>query len=321
VNGRASALLFAALPACALLPFGRSRYAQQTPEQLLAEAGGDLARYEESVRAGKPEPRLAGEALAKLDHLRDKRGGGSDRETLEFRRAQALHALGRPWDAYLASKAFAEKYPTSARRSEIARILHEIGLAYDRDPSALPVLGWFPKRRSAVPVFETLVENFPKGDEADEALRRIGALRFEEEEWIEARTAYERLLKGYPGSEWADLAEFRIGICHLKEAHSPSLDLREMRKAREALEGYLKNRPEGSRRREAEASLAQVLEMLAEREWRTGDFYRRIGNAFGARNHWKSAVSGYPGTKGADKAAAALRSMEAEAPTTRPAEG
>ncbi|MGH7150339.1 MAG: outer membrane protein assembly factor BamD, partial [Planctomycetota bacterium] len=293
----AAAWCTAVLPACSSIPFfGGGRYADRTPEQLLAEAGVDLAKVEEGKAAGAPDRDLAREALRKLEHLRDKRGGGPDKETLEFRRVQALHALERRWDAYTAAKAFAETYPTSTRRSDLERILYEIGLAYDRDTGGIPLFGWFPRRGSAVPVFETLVEHFPRGDHADEALRRIGGYYFDEEEWIEARTAYERLLKGYAGSEWADLADFRVGICNLREAGAPSHDLGAMRRAREKLEGYLKNRPEGGKRAEAQAALAQVLEMLAEREWRTGEFYRRIGNEFGARHHWREAVSGFPGT-------------------------
>ncbi|MCI0585723.1 MAG: outer membrane protein assembly factor BamD [Planctomycetes bacterium] len=313
----------ALLAACSSIPFfGGGRYADRTPEQLLAEAGVDLAKVEEGAAAGNPEPGLAREALRKLEYLRDKRGGGPDKETLEFRRVQALHALGRRWDAYTAAKAFAEAYPTSTRRPDLERILHEIGLAYDRDTEGIWLLGWFPRRGSAVPVFETLVEHFPRGDYADDALRRIGGYHFDEEEWIEARTAYERLLKGYSGSEWADLADFRVGICNLEEAGAPSHDLGAMRRAREKLEGYLKSRPEGGKRAEAQAALAQVLEMLAEREWRTGEFYRRIGNSFGARHHWGETVSGFPGTAAAGKAAAALRALgPAEtlpAPASRP---
>ncbi|HET6202257.1 MAG TPA: outer membrane protein assembly factor BamD [Planctomycetota bacterium] len=319
-DSHAVAWIAAALPACSSLPLlGGGRYADRTPEQLLAEAGADLARFEESAKAGRPEPGLARAALDKLDHVRDKRGGGPDRETLEFRRVQALHALERRWDAYLAAKEFAAKYPTSTRRPEIERVLYEIGLAYDRDAGGIPLLGWFPRRGSAVPVFETLVEHFPRGDAADEALRRIGAYYFDEGKWIEARTAYERLLKGYGGSEWADLAEFRIGICHLREARGPSLDLGAMRRAREALEGYLKNRPEGARRADAQTALAEVLERMAEREWRTGAFYRRTGNAFGARHHWREAATGYPGTGAAAKALAALRALGEEGAATRPA--
>lgn len=310
------------LPACSSIPFfGGGRYADRTPDQLLAEAGVDLAKFEEGAKAGTPDRDLAREALRKLEHLRDKKGGGPDKETLEFRRVQALHALDRRWDAYLAAKAFAEAYPTSTRRPDLERILHEIGLAYDRDTEGIPLLGWFPRRGSAVPILETLVEHFPRGDAADDALRRIGAYYFDEGDWIEARTAYERLLKGYAGSEWADLAEFRAGICNLREAGAPSHDLGAMRRSREKLEGYLKNRPEGGKRAEAQAALAQVLEMLAEREWRTGEFYRRIGNTFGARHHWGETVSGYPGTAAAARAATALRALGPAETRPAPASG
>jgi len=298
------------LPACAVWPFARARPpADATEEELLASAREDLRRFEESVRAGEPDRDLARSARRTVEALLDRGGDLSKKETAEFLHAATIEACGSPWKAYRRLVQFLDRYRFSSHLGEVERLLFEIGEGYaHRDDSFLGI-GWFPARGKAIPVLRTLTENFPNGDTAPDALRILGGLEYDRERWAEARTAYEQILKNHPTSEWADLAEYRRALTHLREAHRYDLDRRALLRAREGIERYLRSRPEGMRREEATRVLAEVRTMLALRELEVGRFYETIAKWAGARRSYELVIAEYPETPAAAQAQSALRGL------------
>jgi outer membrane assembly lipoprotein YfiO len=164
-------------------------------------------------------------------------------------------------------------------------------------------------------VLNFLVDNFALGPYADEALRRVAQYKFLSGDYPGAIAAYERILRTYPGSTWRDLAEYRIGIAHLRSVQRADLDRSELLRAHEALASYLESRLEGTRLEEARAALAECEERLAESEYRIAEFYRTIDQPFGARLHYENAITGYPGTEYAAKAEERIDDLPASAPS------
>jgi len=288
-----AALLASILAACAS-PYVLER---KTADELFADAGTD-------IRDGNGRG-----AITKLEYLKTKYPDFPDREGVDFRLAEARRVNGDLWRAFVEFREFLQRYPITSLSSRIESNLFEIGRQLLDSRWSFLGTGLFREADDGVAVLYFLVDNFPHGPKADDALRRVAQYKFLARDYAGAVADYERIIRAYPSSAWRDLAEYRIGIAYLRSVERADLDRSALLKAREALGSYLATRPEGSSLEEARAALYECDEKLAESEFRIGEFYRRIDEPFGARLHYRNAVIGYPVTQYAARAEARLAEM------------
>lgn len=274
-------------------------YSKKNADELFADAGIDV------------ENNNGADAIRKLDYLKDKFPDFADKEGVEFRYIEARKALGKYWKAFTDLREFLQKYRVTTRHAKSEELLYEIGTTLLQDMSSFLGTGIARTADDGVIVLEYLREQFPSSRYGDEALRRLAQYRFEKRDYQAAIRDYELILKAYPGSQWRDLAEYRIAIAHLRGLKRPDLDQSELVKAKDALVNYLATRPEGVRLEEAKSALRETEEKLAESEYRIGEFYRVVEQPFGASIHYKNALLQYPGTAFAAKAEERLAEMPA----------
>lgn len=274
-------------------------YSQRSADEIYADAGIDI------------ENGNGTDALSKLNYLRDKHTTFPDQEGVDFRFAEAKKLNGKFWASFVDLREFLQKYRVTTRHAKSEELLFDLGTILLQSTSSLLGLGVARESDDGVLVLEYLREQFPNSRYGDEALRRMAQYRFESRDYQGAIRDYELILKVYPGSQWRDLAEYRIAIAHLRGLRRPDLDQSELLKARESLQSYLLSRPEGARLDEAKAALRETEEKLAESEYKIGEFYRVVKEPFGAALHYKSAIVTYPGTDYAARAEARLAEMPA----------
>jgi len=130
----------------------------------------------------------------------------------------------------------------------------------------------------------------PESPYSPDALAALGEDSFEKGDYDEAALDYKFLLEGYAGSEWSDLAAFRLGVCAAYAAQDAPTNRALIRAGRSQLAEYLSSFPSGQYRDEAQAALNDVIELEAGYYLGLADYYDRIDNPFAAARYLEQAA-------------------------------
>jgi outer membrane protein assembly factor BamD len=153
--------------------------------------------------------------------------------------------------------------------------------------------------------FEYVKTKFPFSKYAALAELRLADTRFDEGKFAEAADAYAKWIQLHPTHEDLDYAEFRVGESYLKDAPSEFVlfpaayekDLRQVRKASEALKKFLDKYPESKRAPEARKLYESAQTRLSSYEWYVAEFYFKRERWAGAAGRYETLVDKYPGSK------------------------
>jgi outer membrane protein assembly factor BamD len=158
--------------------------------------------------------------------------------------------------------------------------------------------------------FDYVKTKFPFSKYAALADLRSADSRFQQGQFAEAADAYANFVKLHPNHEDVDYAEFRQAEAYFKDAPSDfalfppayEKDLRQVKKASEALRGYLARHPDSKRGPDAKKLLAEIDDRLAAHEWYVGEFYYKRERWAGAAQRYETLVDRYPASKHAPEA-------------------
>ncbi len=174
--------------------------------------------------------------------------------------------------------------------SEAERVegrLYEMGL--DLLEGERKAFGIFTDRTRGIVTLHNLAAWAPSSPWAPQALATAANYSFDRGEYNEAAIDYRLLLEQHAGSEFTDLATYRLGMCGYLQIDGPWVDRRLIEHSAAQLRHYLRHYPTGLFREDAQASLTDLERLGAERELMLGDYYARIGNVRGARLHYQAA--------------------------------
>ncbi|MFQ5602017.1 MAG: outer membrane protein assembly factor BamD [bacterium] len=150
--------------------------------------------------------------------------------------------------------------------------------------------------------FKILTLNNPGAKYIDEAQYFLGECHFNMKEYILAADEYNRLLRKYPRSQWIDDAQFKIAFCDFKLSPKPSLDQKYTLEAVENFQRFLEDFPDSELRPEAEKMLKMCRTKLAEKDFKTGELYRKLSDHYAALVYFNSVLESYYDTKFAQAA-------------------
>lgn len=167
--------------------------------------------------------------------------------------------------------------------------------------------GSFPEAQK---FFDYVRTKFPFSKYAALADLRSADAKFEQGQFAEAADAYLNFLKLHPTHEDADYAEFRVGESYFRDSPgefalfppASEKDLRQVRKASDALQGFLAKYPSSRRLPDAKKLLAQIDDRLAGHEWYVGEFYFKRGHWAGAAGRYEGLADRYPASRHAPEA-------------------
>jgi outer membrane protein assembly factor BamD len=162
--------------------------------------------------------------------------------------------------------------------------------------------GSFPEAQK---FFEHVRTKYPFSKYAALADLRLADAKFAQQQFGEAADAYAKFVQLHPSHEDVDYAELRIGEAYLKDAPSDFVlfppgyekDLRQVRKASEALRKFIEARPDSKRLPEARKLLAEADGRLAANEWYVAEFYFKRERWAAAAGRYEALVERYPGSK------------------------
>ncbi len=137
---------------------------------------------------------------------------------------------------------------------------------------------------------------------ADEAQFYLAECYFHLKDYVTAVAEYQRLIRMYPNSPWVDDAQFKVGLSYYKLSPKPGLDQEFTHKAIEAFQIFLEDYPDSDLRPQAEEYLRKCREKLAEKEFKAGELYRKMGYHRSALIYFDSVLDEYYDTSWAEKA-------------------
>lgn len=145
--------------------------------------------------------------------------------------------------------------------------------------------------------FRRLVDTYPQSPHRADAKLGIGDSYLGEnrlESRILAANEYREFLQFFPTHERADYAQYQIIQSYAGQMRSPRRDQSPTRDAKTEVDRFLRNYPNSDLRPEVEALQREVLDRLAEYEYRVGLFYHRQRNWLGAMMRFDYVRENYP---------------------------
>jgi outer membrane protein assembly factor BamD len=114
---------------------------------------------------------------------------------------------------------------------------------------------------------------------------------------IEARSEFERLLQDFPESPFAEEARFRIGYCSYLESRIYERDQTETREAIRQLRGFVDSRPDSPFADSARVYLRECQEKLARKDFMAARFYEKVDKNESAVVYYKVFLEEHPSSK------------------------
>jgi len=143
----------------------------------------------------------------------------------------------------------------------------------------------------AIELLEAFERNHPGSQYIDDAFFYLGKSHQASREQLLARQAFQRLLDAFPRSSFAEDALFEIAHSWFLSMRGPALDPEPAEEAIRAFRSYLRRYPEGEHRSESEEAIRTVLNNLADKDYRNGRTYMRLGRPGAARRYFEMSLS------------------------------
>ncbi len=159
------------------------------------------------------------------------------------------------------------------------------------------------KYYNSIEAFQRIIFNFPGAGGIDSAQYFLAHSYFGNKEYELAAVEFDRLLSNYPQSPFIDDAQYMVGLCYLK--NSPrhyALDQEDLKKAINALEGFMIDNPDSPLVTEAGASILEARTRLAHKEYDNGMTYFKMYKYESARIYFQKVIDEYTDTKYASAA-------------------
>lgn len=124
--------------------------------------------------------------------------------------------------------------------------------------------------------FRIIILNAPGNTIVDQAQFYLAECHYYMDEFILAKSEYERLLKLYPRSAFLDDAQYKLALCYDRLSPKSDLDQKYTLNAIEEFQRFLEDYPSSEYAEEVEKKLYAARAKLAKKEFDTGNLYRKM---------------------------------------------
>ncbi len=125
----------------------------------------------------------------------------------------------------------------------------------------------------------------------------IAESHFNLEQWIEARGEYGSFIVNFPGSPFAETAEYRKAVSSYNMEYKIDRDESNTTTAMKDFERYLANHPNTPLRDSVNYYYNNLIDRVAEKEFQTGRLYLRMEKPQAAVIYFKEFLETYPKAK------------------------
>lgn len=146
----------------------------------------------------------------------------------------------------------------------------------------------------AAEAFRLLIFNFSGVSYIDSVQYYLGMCYYNDKDYILAVSEFRRLMKNFPYSPLADDAQLKIGECYFKNApDNVGLDQSDTYAAISELENFIEDYPNSPLIVDAAELLEQCRARIAEKTFRNGEQYFKMGNYRSARIYLEKVVTDF----------------------------
>lgn len=184
------------------------------------------------------------------------------------------------------------KYPGTRRTREIIEKQYNLGIS---QMESLEV-------KSAIDMFEKIIEHNPKGPFAADAQIKIADCYLKLKKFDDAIENYEKLIENYRDSAWVGYAKFQIPLCKMEEERRQARNYGLLSESEEGFEDYIANNPQGPLAEDAKKRIKDINTAKGEREFNVAEFYLRRKRPKAAKVYYELVVTDFPDTVWAAKA-------------------
>ncbi|HEQ99839.1 MAG TPA: outer membrane protein assembly factor BamD [candidate division Zixibacteria bacterium] len=150
------------------------------------------------------------------------------------------------------------------------------------------------KYDQAIEAFQTVIFRFHGTSLADSVTFYLGMCYFNQEEYILAVGEFRRLLTNYPTSPLADQAHYMVARSYFRDSpDNVGLEQDGVKKAIQTAENFLEDFPNSPYRPNARTLLDSCHARLAEKDFKNGMVYYKIGDKRAARIYFEGVVTNY----------------------------
>jgi outer membrane protein assembly factor BamD len=149
---------------------------------------------------------------------------------------------------------------------------------------------------NAVVELQKIVFNYPGAAFIDSAQFLLGMAYFNLEEYPSAILEFNKVLVSYPTSRLADDAAFMVAKCDLEMSPGVELGQENTQRAVNGLRNFLDDYPQSDRREEAGELLTEAKGKLAEKTYKNGYLYHRLGHYESALIYLETVLNDYHDT-------------------------
>jgi outer membrane protein assembly factor BamD len=148
--------------------------------------------------------------------------------------------------------------------------------------------------KNAIKSFQQLKERYPYSEYAILAELKLGDAHFYNKNYAEAVVAYEEFTRLHPRNEAIPYVLYQIGMCHFLEFNTIDRDQEDTRLAMDAFRRLIQAYPEAEYARRAEKQLYECQKRLVAHEFQVGKFYFRNGEYASAQARLDTIYQLYP---------------------------
>ncbi len=148
--------------------------------------------------------------------------------------------------------------------------------------------------KHALDGFQRIIFTYPGSEYADDAQFYLARSYFQTKDYLQAAMEFEFLIKNFAHSPYQEEAALLQAVSYFKRTPSYYRDQTMTRKALELIEDFLKNYPQTRFEKEARQTLLECREKLARKELENGKFYLKIKEYASAEIYFRSVIDNYP---------------------------
>ena len=145
--------------------------------------------------------------------------------------------------------------------------------------------------------FKILTLNNPGAEFIDEGQFLLAQCHFKQKAYILAADEFNRLIRLYQRSQWVDDAQFMVAMCDYKLSPKPALDQKYTRQAVANFQRFLEDFPNSKLVPEAERLLTLCRTKLAQKDYKSGELYRKFKDYHAGLVYFNSVLDSYYDTE------------------------
>lgn len=150
------------------------------------------------------------------------------------------------------------------------------------------------KYADAQQAFQTVIFRFHGTSLSDSVVFYMGMCHYSDKEYVLAVGEFNRLVQNYPTSPLADEAQYMVAKAYFEDApNNVGLEQDEIKDAIRITQNFLEDYPNSPYRANARILLDSCNARLAEKDYKNGMVYYKIGDRRAARIYFEDVVTSY----------------------------